>query len=208
MDNEEMEELFGQLRTAGYTPMPYETDIPTYTNRVHCGPATEVGDTNQENDDWYSQDMIERNRKFRIPAIGDSMQDAGINEGDELTVQTGITPMDGDILLVRLVDRFTVKAYYEDEDGQAWLVPYNDAYKPIKLGEKADYKVCGRVIEVARIVPRHEFLPSAGELQRMAVQSFLRPSRLWDENDAPVRGKRFRDYVMIADRTEELLMAA
>ncbi len=100
MDNEEMEELFGQLRTAGYTPMPYETDIPTYTNRVHCGPATEVGDTNQENDDWYSQDMIERNRKFRIPAIGDSMQ------------------------------------------------------------------------------------------------------------DAPVRGKRFRDYVMIADRTEELLMAA
>ena len=54
MDNEEIEELFGQLRTAGYIPMPYETDIPTYTNRVHCGPATEVGDTNQENDDWYS----------------------------------------------------------------------------------------------------------------------------------------------------------
>ena len=281
IDDKEIEELFSQLRVAGYTPMPCETDIPTFSNRVHCGPATEVGDPDRENDDWYSQDMIERNRKFRIPAIGDSMQDAGINEGDELTVQTGITPMDGDILLVRLVDKFTVKAYYEDDSGQAWLVPYNDAYKPIKLGEKADYKVCGRVIEVAkknprvrsrdslkrvrklkeekkrvitaemvesaifdvspmvkngrqwyavfrklveltslgmaemesfcgqvaRIVPMHEFLPSAGELQRMAVQSFLRPSRLWDENDAPVRGKRFRDYVMVANRTEELLMA-
>jgi hypothetical protein len=33
-------------------------------------------------------------------------------------------------------------------------------------------------------------------------------SKLWDENDAPVKGKRFRDYQQIADRTEELLLAA
>jgi len=279
---EETEELFSQLREAGYEPRIYENNIPTFLNRVHCGPATEIGDVSSVDDDWYSRDAIERNQKFKITAIGDSMRDAGINAGDELTIQKGITPMDGDILLVSLVDRFSVKAFYEDDNGQAWLVPYNDEYEPIKLGEGAEYKICGRVVEVtkknprvkssdsrkrirkmkeerkreitpelvesvifdvssmvqngrqwyavfrklvelttwgmaemepfcslvASIVPKHQFLPLPAELQRMATQSFVRVSRLWDENDAPVKGKRFRDYQKIANRTEELLLAA
>lgn len=282
MTLEETEELFSQLREAGYEPSICEDDIPTFLNPVHCGPATEIGDVILENDDWYSRDLIERHQKFKITAIGDSMQDAGINAGDDLIIEKGIVPMDGDILLVNLVDRFSVKAFYEDEDGQAWLVPYNDDYHPIKLSEDSNYKVCGRVIEirkknprvksrdcmrrikkmkdekkreitpdhvesvifdvssmvkngrqwyavfrklveltnwgmaeterfcslVASIVPEHEFLPQPGELQRMAVQSFARVSKLWDENDAPVKGKRFKNYQLIANRTEELLLAA
>lgn len=279
---EETEELFSQLSEAGYEPRICENDIPTFQNPVHCGPATEIGDVCRRDDEWYSRDLIERNQKFKITAIGDSMQDAGINAGDELVIQKGVTPMDGDILLVNILDKFSVKAFCEDEDGQAWLVPYNDDYQPIKLSEDNNYKVCGRVIEVrkknprvrsrdcmrrirkmkdemqreitpgrvesvifdvssmvkngrqwyavfrklvelsswgmaemepfcslvASVVPKHEFLPQPGELQRMAVQSFVRVSKLWDENDAPVKGKRFRDYQQIANRTEELLLAA
>jgi len=91
------------------------------------------------------------------------------------------------------------------KNGRQWYAVFRKLVELTSLGMAEMESFCG---QVARIVPKHEFLPSAGELQRMAVQSFLRPSRLWDENDAPVRGKRFRDYVMIADRTEELLMAA
>lgn len=282
MTLEETEELFSQLRVAGYEPSICDDDIPTFLNPVHCGPATEIGDVSRDDDDWYSRDLIERNQKFKITAIGDSMQDAGINAGDDLIIQKGITPMDGDIVLVNLVDRFSVKAFHEDEEGQVWLVPYNDDYQPIRLSEDNNYKVCGKVIEirkknprvksrdcvrrirkmkdemkreitpdkvesvifdvspmvkngrqwyavfrklvelsnwgmaemepfctlVASIVPKHEYLPLPSELQRMAVQSFVRVSKLWDENDAPVKGKRFRDYQQIADRTEELLLAA
>ncbi len=282
MVTEETEKLFSQLREAGYEPTICENDIPTFLNPVHCGPATEIGDVCNKDDDWYSRDMLERNQIFKISAIGDSMQDAGINAGDELVIQKGITPMDGDILLVRLVDRFSVKAFYEDEDGQAWLVPYNENYDPIKLSNTNDYTVYGKVIEVRKknprvksrdclrrirkmkeekkreitpdlvesvifdvssmvkngrqwyavfrklveltswgmaemepfcslvssIVPKHQFLPIPSELQRMATQSFVRVSRLWDENDAPVTGKRFHDYQKIANRTEELLLAA
>ena len=279
---EETEVLFCLLRKAGYNPEPCgREDIPIYANPVHCGRDSEVGDVMPEGDDWFPSDLIERNQKFRITAIGDSMRDAGISAGDVLTIQKGVTPMDGDILLVNLADRFSVKAYFEDDSGQAWLVPYNDAYQPIKLGENTDYKVWGRVIEVAKqnprvrsrdslrrirrmkeerireitservesvvfdvspmikngrqwyavfrklvelanwgmaemesfcalvasVVPEHPFLPVPGELQRMATQSFVRASRLWDENDAPVKGKRFRDYLLISNRTEELLLA-
>lgn len=280
---EEMMELFGKLRQAGFEPVWHERHIPFYINPVHCGTLEEVGHVcREDDDDWYGRDEIERTRQYQIRAIGDSMKDAGINAGDVLTVLSGITPMEGDILLVRMDDRFAIKAYYEDNDGQAWLVPYNDAYKPIRLGNGTDYRVCGRVTAVTKnnprvssrdslrrirnmkeeerreitqervesaifdvsplvrnsrqwyavfrklveltslgmaemeefcdlvgsVVPGHGHLPTADELQRMAVQSFVRPSRLWDKNDAPVKGKRFDDYVKIANRTEELLTAA
>ncbi len=282
MTSEEFEELFSQLRKAGYEPRLDDEYVPTFLNPVHCGPASEVGDIECENDGWCSRDSIERNKRYKIPAIGDSMQDADIYAGDMLTVQSGITPMDGDILLVRHGDRFTIKAYYEDEDGVAWLVPYNDNYEAIKVGNGAEYVVCGRVVQVTKMnprvksresqrrvrkvkdekkrmitpelvesvifdvspmikngrqwyavfrklveltvygmaeieafctkvvktVPNHKYLPIPSELQRMAVQSFTRPSKLWEENDAPVTGKRFFDYVRIADRTEELMEAA
>ena len=32
----------------------------------------------------------------------------------------------------------------------------------------------------------------------MAVQSFNKPVRLWDSDDAPVKGQRFDDYLHIA----------
>jgi hypothetical protein len=48
MISEETEELFSQLREAGYEPSICEDDIPTFLNPVHCGPATEIGDVIHE----------------------------------------------------------------------------------------------------------------------------------------------------------------
>ena len=58
---------------------------------------------------------------------------------------------------------------------------------------------------VARILPHHPNLPSVRELQRMDVQSFSKPVRLWDRDNAPVDGKRFDEYVSIAQRFKRLL---
>ena len=43
------------------------------------------------------------------------------------------------------------------------------------------------------------------EISRMAVQSFSKPVTMWTENDAPVRGNRFRDYLNIALTMGKLL---
>jgi len=58
---------------------------------------------------------------------------------------------------------------------------------------------------VAALLPDHDHLPSARELQRMCVQSFAKPVLLWSEQNAPVTGVRYRDYVAIAQRMKELL---
>ena len=64
------------------------------------------------------------------------------------------------------------------------------------LQKATDYEAfCCRV---RSLLPNHQHLPDAKELQRMAVLSFAKPVAMWVERDAPVTGKRFHDYMEIA----------
>lgn len=54
-------------------------------------------------------------------------------------------------------------------------------------------------------VPEHKCLPKAIDLQRLAVLSFSKPVKYWNELNAPVSGKRFRNYCDIARRMQEVL---
>lgn len=58
---------------------------------------------------------------------------------------------------------------------------------------------------VREAVPDHPRLPAADELQRMAVDSFAKPVARWTPTDAPVKGKRYDDYLTIAQRMQKLL---
>ena len=58
---------------------------------------------------------------------------------------------------------------------------------------------------VKRVLPYHQHLPKVAEMQAMAVESFAKPVSKWDERRAPVKGKRFKDYRAIADKTTLLL---
>ena len=75
--------------------------------------------------------------------------------------------------------------------GRQWFAVYNPLAhrKQIEKGNYASF--CELVNEA---VPDHEKLPLPLELQRMDVQSFAKPIALWDEDDAPVRGARFKKY--------------
>ena len=54
-------------------------------------------------------------------------------------------------------------------------------------------------------VPGHSHLPDAQDLPRLALYSFSKPVKKWKAEDAPVSGKRFRDYCEIARRMNEEL---
>ena len=54
-------------------------------------------------------------------------------------------------------------------------------------------------------VPNHAHLPDAMDLPRLAIGTFSKPVEKWDVNNAPVTGKRFRDYCEIARRINEAL---
>lgn len=52
--------------------------------------------------------------------------------------------------------------------------------------------------DVCDMFPDEEMNIDAKDLLRMAVQSFRKPVALWEADDAPVTGKRFRDYLSLA----------
>ena len=54
-------------------------------------------------------------------------------------------------------------------------------------------------------VPKHKHLPVRDELQRMAALSFAKSVKVWNENNAPVKGKRYKDYLKIAQEAENML---
>ena len=73
----------------------------------------------------------------------------------------------------------------------------------LNVVKDGDYEKFCNMVKVE--VPQHSHLPKSDELQRLAMLSFTKPVRYWNAENAPVKGKRFNDYLMIANRTTELL---
>ncbi len=85
---------------------------------------------------------------YILQVKGDSMQDAGILEGDYVVVSEADDADNGEIVVALIEDEATVKRFYREKD-RVRLQPANKAYKPIRT---RDAKVLGRVIGVYRRV--------------------------------------------------------
>ena len=70
------------------------------------------------------------------------------------------------------------------------------------IEENAIQQFCEHVNE---LLPTHKHLPNHKEVARMAVLSFAKPVSMWNENNAPVTGYRYRDYLSIALQMGRLL---
>ena len=80
-----------------------------------------------------------------VRAVGDSMQDAGINPGDYVLIRFTDEAENGDRVAAIVGDMVTVKRY-EKKNGVTILYPEskNPKYKPIVLRE--DFKIAGKVL--------------------------------------------------------------
>ncbi len=84
-----------------------------------------------------------------------------------------------------------------------WYAVYR-AMADLNIVGEGDYDTFIELVKTE--VPSHKNLPTRVELQRMALQSFAKPVALWRIGNAPVQGKRFNDYLKIANRTKDLLL--
>lgn len=71
-----------------------------------------------------------REATFMLKVKGDSMIDAGINEGDMVLVERGLEPKGGDIVIAEVDGAWTMK-YYRKKAGRVYLEAANKRYKPI-----------------------------------------------------------------------------
>ena len=278
MTTEELRTLFCDMQSKGLTPMLCDTEEPLYDASVptHC--AEDLMEPLLRPKGSFSLHPV-----FTLTAWEESMKDAGIVTGDEVKVRGDAMPFDGDIVLASVDGEFTLKTYFQDDEGRIWLVPQNEDYVPILLDGSKSVKIFGKVKEIVKTdprvptklcakavkralkakevkpkisdakvsyafreiapmitaarlwyavyrmmadysvvkvedfdtfidklkteVPHHEHIPLKVELQRLAVQSFAKPVKQWKPDNAPVRGKRYKSYVDIANKTEELLIS-
>ena len=88
---------------------------------------------------------------FCARVIGNSMVDAGINEGDLLIIDRSITPHDGCIAVCFIDGDFTVKRLAVRDDG-VYLQPANANFPEIKVFEDSDFQVWGVVSHIVKKV--------------------------------------------------------
>jgi repressor LexA len=84
-------------------------------------------------------------RLFALHVRGDSMIKAGIYDGDIAIAQQQSTADHGDIVIALLGGEATVKRFYRKKK-LIILQPENDTMQPIRVGERSDFKILGRVI--------------------------------------------------------------
>ena len=80
---------------------------------------------------------------------GNSMQDAGISDGDLLIIDKSLAPKNGKIAVCFIDGEFTVKRIKADKN-TCWLMPANDQYQPIQVTEDNHFLVWGIVVHVIK----------------------------------------------------------
>lgn len=104
----------------------------------------------------YQHDTLDFNRDlikhpeatFYGRVDGDSMTDAGINDGDIAIIDRSVEADDGDVIVAFINNEFTIK--YLDlshkAEGYIELRPANPKYKPIRIDDSDDFEVWGVVV--------------------------------------------------------------
>ena len=150
----ELREFIMLLENSKMYPMLADTPIHYFDAGVHAGDPTDMGDSTRGEYLMFPRELVGMQPELFVPVIGDSMKDAGIMQGDQLRIKTGVSIYDGDTVVVSINGECTVKAYCVDEEGNPWLVPRNDAYSPIQLTEDMEIRFIGKVIGHLKEGPR------------------------------------------------------
>ncbi len=122
--------------------------------RLQLAPQIKAGFPSPADD--YTHDSLDFNRDMiRHPEAtfygrvsGDSMIDAGINDGDIAVIDRSLQPADGDIIVAYINNEFTIKFLdlTHQQEGYIELRPANPKYQPIRITDIDQFEVWGVVV--------------------------------------------------------------
>ena len=149
--NEYEKEIFQWLEDAGLNPVHHNMAVPHLEVSAQCGLPTELGDVDPTRYRAIPVQLLRMGTILSVDVKGDSMEDAGIYEGNRIEVlltdnESGVR--DGDVVVADVDGGVTVKTFYRDEDGDRWLLPHNEKYAPIQLTNDIPWRIVGKVIAV------------------------------------------------------------
>ena len=279
MQEREIKEVAMLLQEAGWEAMVCDTPVPYSENGVPAGIPRDMGDYDGEYI-LLPRQIVGCEPLMMLAVRGESMCGAGIENGDMVTIRLCENAEDGDIVVAWLDGEVTLKAFCRDEQGEAWLLPQNAKYEPVRLSNFSDVRILGRVVDVKkrvgrvafrsmqqqlraarrkdesrllsdetvrhavmktvakmtnsrqwyciyrvladkgylhagafyelktcmdRLFPDNDFSINTKDLGRMSTGTFAKKLIFWDAHDAPVQGKRFSEYLLLAQTFKAML---
>lgn len=120
-------------------------DIPYADGGIHAGFPSPAQDYLEASIDLNKELISHPASTFLGRVCGDSMQDAGVNDGDILVIDKSLEPQSGDMAVCFINGEFTLK-YVRISKDVVWLQPANQAYQPIKVSGEDNFLVWGIVV--------------------------------------------------------------
>ena len=82
---------------------------------------------------------------FALSVKGDSMINAGINQGDLVIIRRQPVAENGEIVAALIDNEATIKRLKMD-NGKVLLMPENEKYSPIEVTYREDFRILGKLI--------------------------------------------------------------
>lgn len=133
----------------------FKTDVSSYlklpfiANGISAGFPSPADDFLDINIDLNKYLIKNPTTTFYGRVSGNSMIDAGINDGDLLIIDKSLEPKNNKIAVCFIDGDFTVKRIQIEKD-IIWLIAENKEYKPIKVTKDNDFVIWGIVTNVIK----------------------------------------------------------
>ena len=122
-----------------------------FISGLSCGFPSPADDHLDEGIDLNSAYMRNKDATFFGRVKGDSMEGAGLSDGDLLIIDKSLEPRNGKIAVCFIDGEFTVKRIRIEKD-IIWLVAENRKYQPIKVTKDNEVLIWGVVTNVIKEV--------------------------------------------------------
>lgn len=125
--------------------------LPLYASSVSAGFPSPADDHIDIKLDLNEHLIRHPAATYFVRVQGDSMKNAGIQDGDLLVVDRSLEPQNGKVVIAVLNGELTVKRLHKTK-GKIMLVPENDRYAPIEITSEHELIIWGVVTTVIHTV--------------------------------------------------------
>lgn len=126
-----------------------DVSLQFFESRIQAGFPSPAQGMYGDNIDLNRELISNPASTFCARVIGNSMIDAGINNGDLLLIDKSLEPRDGSIAVCFLDGDFTVKRISIRPDG-VYLTPANRQFPELRVNEESNFQIWGVVTHVIK----------------------------------------------------------
>lgn len=128
-----------------------ELSLPFSENLISAGFPSPAMDFTDKTIDLNKYLIRHPSATFFGRVKGNSLKNAGIDDGDLLIIDRSLEPVNGKIAVCYLDGEFTAKRI-KKQGSEVWLMPENENYPPIKMQPGNELLVWGIVTYVIKAV--------------------------------------------------------